>query len=60
METKECERHPKAGIIWIGNAEMCYGCWVEHFDYCPICGKAWEEHSDTECRKLVISLEKGE
>jgi len=40
-----CEKHPDDGIIILnGDIEMCYGCWCEQFEYCPLCGKSWEEH----------------
>ena len=48
-----CEKHPKEGIIIISSGEqMCYGCWLEQFDYCPLCGKPWNNHppEGVDCR----------
>ncbi len=54
--TEECNRHFGIGIIIIQDdppIEMCYGCWVEQFTLCPLCGKAWDNHpgEEVECRK---------
>ena len=48
----ECECHKGQGIILLGDGEICYGCWLEQFDYCPLCGKKWDDPE--ECKKGEI------
>ena len=45
----ECEHHKGQGIILTGDRERCYGCYCERFDYCPLCGKSWDD--PTECKR---------
>ena len=39
----ECERHKGSGIVWLGDEEICYGCYCEQFEYCPLCGKKFDD-----------------
>ena len=52
----ECEKHKGQGTVWNGDLEMCYGCYCERFDYCPLCGYKWDD--PRECRKGEISEDK--
>jgi len=50
-----CEKHPGGGTIIISSGEqMCYGCWLEQFDYCPLCGRHWNNHppDGIDCRTM--------
>ncbi len=48
----ECTKHKGSGVVLLGDNEMCYGCWLEQFDNCPLCGKTWDD--PTECKKGEI------
>ena len=50
-----CERHPNDGVVWLGDNEICYGCYCEQFEYCPLCGRKWEKHppEEVDCRKPI-------
>lgn len=53
----ECEKHKGAGTVFLSDGtERCYGCYCEQFDYCPLCGCAWDD--PREC-KVGERLEKG-
>lgn len=39
----ECDKHKESGVVWLGDRERCYGCYCERFDYCPLCGKKWDD-----------------
>ena len=45
----ECKRHPNSGTIWLGDKACCYGCYLEQFDYCPLCARKWDDPE--ECKK---------
>ena len=31
-----CKRHPESGIVSLGDIDVCYGCYCEQFEYCPL------------------------
>ena len=45
-----CETHPNSGVVWLGDTDICYGCYCEQFAYCPLCGRKWVECS---CSEIV-------
>ena len=49
-EGMSCEKHPNTGTIILSDGdERCYGCYLEQFERCPLCGYEWED--PRECRK---------
>jgi len=50
------KKHPGSGTVWIGDSKICYGCWCEQFEYCPLCNKKWGD--PLECRKGELGEEK--
>lgn len=51
-----CEKHPNnSGIIWLGNMEICYDCYCEQYEYCPLCGRKWDD--PLECKMGDEDLE---
>ena len=52
-----CEKHPNDGIVWLGDNEICYGCYCEQFEYCPKCGRKWDD--PLECHRTAESHRGG-
>ena len=50
-----CDKHPGSGEIILGDGEICYGCYCEQFEYCPLCGRKWDD--PLECKKGEIATE---
>jgi hypothetical protein len=47
--TIECPKHKGQGEIWLDTESMCYGCWLEQFETCPLCGEPWNKHINDKC-----------